>query len=114
MTIKLCNRCNRTLPLSEFGDRQKKGKVLKHTQCKKCRNEIHFQWLRETREKEGRLFARTRRTDPERAARLDRFRSMVKQGLPLTAEPVVVQEETDEYHLLYMRNRIMRDEKIKL
>ncbi len=106
MTTKLCNRCNKTLPLSEFGNRWKKGKLLKHTQCKKCRNEIHFQYVRARKEESGNLFARTCLYDPDRALRLDRFRSMVKQELPLTAEPVVVQEETDEYHLFYMRNKI--------
>ena len=107
MTTKLCNRCKETLLLGDFSDRKKKGKVLKHTQCKKCRNEIHFQYVRTKKEEGGKLFARTRRFDPDRANRLDRFRSIVKQELPLTAEPVVAQEETDEYHLFYMRNKIV-------
>ncbi len=107
MTTKLCNRCEKTLPLDDFGDRYKKGKLIKYTYCRKCRNEIHFQWFRATKEAEGNLFARTRRTDPDRADRLDRFRSMVKRELPLTAKPAIVQEETDEYHLFYMRNKIV-------
>ncbi len=107
MTTKLCNRCNKTLPLSEFGNRQNHGKIVKHTQCKKCRTEIHFQYVRAKKEESGKLFAKTRLYDPDRADRLDRFRSMVKQELPLTAEPVAMQEETDEYHLFYIRSKIV-------
>ncbi len=107
MTTKLCNRCETILPLDKFSNRQNHGKTVKHTQCRKCRNEIHFQWKRAKKEREGKLFARTRRTDSARADRLDRFRGMVKQEIPLTAEPVVIQKETDEYHLFYMRNKIV-------
>ncbi len=107
MKTKLCNRCNQVLSLDMFSNRQNHGKIVKHTQCRKCRNEIHFQWKRARKEAAGKLFARTRQHDPERADRLDRFRGMVKRGLPLTAEPMVIREETDEYHLFYMRNRIV-------
>jgi len=107
MKTKLCNRCNQVLSSDKFSNRQNHGKTVKHTQCRKCRNEIHFQWKRRKKEEAGKLFAGTRRTDSDRADRLDRFRGMVKQGLPLTAEPVVTLEETDEYHLFYMRNKIV-------
>ena len=107
MITKFCNRCNQVLSIDMFSNRQNHGKTVKHTQCKKCRNEIHFQWKRARNEAAGKLFAGTRRTDSARADRLNRFRDMVKREVPLTAEPVVVQEETDEYHLFYRRNRIV-------
>ena len=107
METKLCNRCETILPLGKFSNRSNHGKIVKHTQCRKCRNEIHFQWKRRKKEQAGKLFARTRRTDPPRADRLDRFRDMVKREVPLTAEPVAVQKETDEYHLFYIRNKIV-------
>ncbi len=105
MTTKLCNRCNQVLSIDMFSNRQNHGKTVKHTRCKKCRNEIHFQYVRAKKEESGKLFARTRLYDPDRADRLDRFRGMVKQGVPLTAEPIVIQKETDEYHLFYTRNK---------
>ncbi len=107
MKTKLCSRCKITRPLSEFGNRQNHGKTVGHTQCKKCRVEIHFQWLRARNEANGKLFASTRLHDSARADRLDRFRGMVKQELPLTAEKVIARDETDEYHLFYRRNRIV-------
>ncbi len=101
MKTKLCPRCEKILPLTEFGRRHKKGKPTKIPQCKKCKCEVRLQWERQKNEAAGKLFASTRRYDPDRADRLDRFRGMVKHRLPLTAEPIVVQEETDEYHLFY-------------
>jgi len=81
---KLCRRCEKTLPLSAFSNRQNRGKVLKHTQCRKCRNELHFIWLRKIKEQAGNLFASTRRYDPARADRLDDHRNNAKLKLPIS------------------------------
>ena len=107
MTTKLCPRCKTTLPLGEFGRRHKKGRLTTIPQCKKCRCEMRLQWKRTKDEMVGELFMSARQRDPDRADRLDRFRSMAKQGLPLTIEPTIILEETDEYHLFYIRNKIV-------
>ncbi len=102
MTTKLCPRCKTTLLLSEFGRRHKKGRFTKIPQCKKCKCEMRLKWERDKNEADGKLFASTRRYDPDRADRLDHFRSMAKQGLPLIVKPTVIPEKTDEYHLFYV------------
>ncbi len=106
MTTKLCPRCKTTLPLGKFGRRHRGGKLVKISQCKKCRCEMRLQWKRTKDEMAGELFASIRQRDPDRADRLDRFRGMVKQGLPLTIEPTIIPEKTDEYYLFYIRNKI--------
>lgn len=78
MTKKLCTKCHKVLPISEFGH----GAKLK-SRCSKCKYEDDKKYNEERRELNGETFHWVRRYDPSRADRLDEFRKKAQAGLPM-------------------------------
>lgn len=100
---KLCLKCNRVLPLLDFGMCTKYGRRRPKSQCKQCLNEYLRIYTSKRKEANGTLFSATRRFDSLRADRLDEHRRRAKLELPMICDnSMLPQSENNEYGMFYV------------
>lgn len=88
--MKTCTKCLLAKDLSEFGN-DRKTKDGKRYRCKPCNNKASSAWTSANPERHAANVARTRRKDPERAARWFRESHWRRQGIAI---------DMDAYNLL--------------
>jgi hypothetical protein len=85
MKTKVCTKCGKEKPLSDFSFRyRRKGqKPRPYGFCTKCKHKQNVEYALKKKIRNGTLFESIRKVDPKRADRLESLSKKAKLGLPM-------------------------------